>query len=439
MNSKKFISCTLALMLSMGTLTLLPERFNDTLGIAVTAEAASDFIIDTDMDGNKYIDGYKGSGGDVVIPEDISYINSYAFEGVYKITSVTAEGDLYVKANGFQGCTRLNRVIVKGNAQFEDYAFNKCVNLEKVEISGSIDTTIGKNAFSNCTALRSFKVKGSDLVYTIGKRAFFNCINLSSVSIPAGCSQIYDEAFLNCPNLGSLTIPAKTKIASSAKPFGYTIGMLASDVEDPKTSYTFELDFDLDEIKDKIYDIYFDGLFTWKYVFNNGTTPMYVDYYSSDIPKDGTSWSYFYDSDYYKLYGVHNRVLPRKIKLEVVKGSNAETFAKKNNIECSYYTEKAPDKKLASPENIKASAKTKNSITLKWDKVSGADGYNVYLYNSATGKYEKYKTVTSASCTVKGLKKNTKYRFRVSALDKVNGKYAEGEKSDAVSVTTKKK
>ena len=439
MKSKKFISCTLAVMLSLGTLTALPEQLNDTFGMTITADAASDFVIDTDMDGNKYIDGYNGAGGDIVIPEDISYINSYAFEGVYKITSITAEGDLYVKNNAFQGCTRLSRVVVKGNAQFEDYAFNKCVNLEKTEVSGSIDTTIGKNAFANCTSLRTFKVKGSELVYTIGKRAFFNCINLTTVTIPGGCSQINDEAFLNCPSLGSLTIPAKTKISSNSRPFGYTIGMLASEVEKPKTNYTFELDFDLDDMTDKIYDKYFNGLFSWKYVFNNGTTPMYVDYFSSDILTGGTSWSYFYESDYYKLYGIHDRVSPRKIKLEVVKGSNAETFAKKNNIEYSYYTEKAPVKKLASPENIKASAKTQNSITLKWDKVAGADAYKVYMYNSKTGKYEEYKTVTSNSCTIKKLKKNTKYKFKVSALDKADGKYNEGEKSVPVAVTTKKK
>ena len=61
------------------------------------------------------------------------------------------------------------------------------------------------------------------------------------------------------------------------------------------------------------------------------------------------------------------------------------------------------------------------------------------MYNASTGKYEKYKTVTSNSCTIKKLKKNTKYKFKVSALDKVNGKYKEGKKSDAVAVTTKKK
>lgn len=104
MKSKKVLSCALALMLSLGTLTFLPEQLNDTLGAAITAEAASsDLIVSTDSDGRKYVDGYKGSGGDVVIPKDISYINSNAFDGVTNITSITAKGNLYVWNNGFKG------------------------------------------------------------------------------------------------------------------------------------------------------------------------------------------------------------------------------------------------------------------------------------------------------------------------------------------------
>lgn len=63
-------------MLSLGTLTVLPEQFNDKLGVAITAEAASnDLVILSDSDGYKYVDGYKGNGGNVVIPKDVSYIN----------------------------------------------------------------------------------------------------------------------------------------------------------------------------------------------------------------------------------------------------------------------------------------------------------------------------------------------------------------------------
>lgn len=91
----------------------------------------------------------------------------------------------------------------------------------------------------------------------------------------------------------------------------------------------------------------------------------------------------------------------------------------------------------AALSGVKASS-TKNSVTLTWDKASGADMYRVYKYNDKTGKYEKYKDVKSAKCTVSGLKAGTKYKFKVAAYSKNNdGKYVKGESSKAVSVTTK--
>lgn len=91
----------------------------------------------------------------------------------------------------------------------------------------------------------------------------------------------------------------------------------------------------------------------------------------------------------------------------------------------------------AVPSNFKASS-TKNSVTLTWDSASGADMYRVYKYNDKTGKYEKYKDVKSAKCTVSGLKAGTKYKFQVVAYSKnKDGKYVKGESSKAVSVTTK--
>ena len=94
--------------------------------------------------------------------------------------------------------------------------------------------------------------------------------------------------------------------------------------------------------------------------------------------------------------------------------------------------------KTAAPSNFKAS-KTNNSVTLSWDKVDGADVYRVYKYNDKTGKYEKYKDVKSAKCTVSGLSANTKYKFKVVSYSKnKDGKYVKGESSKAVSVTTKK-
>ncbi|MCM1382494.1 MAG: fibronectin type III domain-containing protein, partial [Muribaculaceae bacterium] len=82
----------------------------------------------------------------------------------------------------------------------------------------------------------------------------------------------------------------------------------------------------------------------------------------------------------------------------------------------------ATSSKVAAPTGFKAT-KTNSSITLSWGAVEGADMYRVYMYNEKTGKYEKYKDVKSAKCAITGLSANTKYKFKVTAYDKVDGKY----------------
>lgn len=408
MRKTKILSCALAVMLSIGTLTVLPEQFNDKLGVAITADAASsDLIINTDSNGNKYVDGYKGSGGDVVIPKDIAYINSLAFEGVTSITSITARGDLYAWKGAFKGCTKLKKVVVAGDAYFEQEAFAYCVSLETFEIKGSIDEVIGGDAFAECTSLKSFKVAGNKYDYEIGEEAFWDCINLTSVDIKSKCTAIHNNAFTNCIRLESLTIPEKTKMNTSKGTTNVGFSYAAANEDD-----------------------FFDQ--KKAYTFNNGSNPICLYYFTYSYPSSGRYW----DTDYYGVYGRLENFVPRRFTLKVVKGSNAESYAKRYGVSYALYSTSAEDDKLAAPDNIRVSSKTKTSITLTWNKVKGADAYTVYKYNSKTNKYVKYKTVSGNSCTIKNLTKNKKYKFKVVALDKVNGKYKSGEMSDPVTVKT---
>lgn len=97
----------------------------------------------------------------------------------------------------------------------------------------------------------------------------------------------------------------------------------------------------------------------------------------------------------------------------------------------------ASNAKLKAPDDIKTTA-TANSITLQWNKVSGADGYRIYMYDSVQKKYVKYKSVSGTKCTVSNLKIGTKYNFKITALVKKNGKYSAQKFSDKISVSTKK-
>lgn len=84
---------------------------------------------------------------------------------------------------------------------------------------------------------------------------------------------------------------------------------------------------------------------------------------------------------------------------------------------------------------------TKNTITLKWNKVSGATGYCVYRYDTKSKSYKKLITLNSEnsiSVRVTGLNSNTKYSYKVMAFKKTNNGTLNGDVSKALSVTTKK-
>lgn len=89
---------------------------------------------------------------------------------------------------------------------------------------------------------------------------------------------------------------------------------------------------------------------------------------------------------------------------------------------------------LSAAKGLKAKP-AKTSVALSWSKVSGAKSYEIWQLKGK--KWTKVGTSSSTKFTVKkGLKKNTKYQFKVRAVSKAK---VYGEFSAVVKTTTKKK
>ena len=132
---------------------------------------SSDFTIEDGV-----LTKYKGSGGDVVIPDVVTSI-SWAFYGCESLTSVTIPASV---------------------TSIGDSAFWGCESLTSVTIPESV-TEVGFEAFKNCSSLRSVVIPES--VTKIGNRAFYGCSSLTSVTIPSRVTSIGEKAFSGCSGL----------------------------------------------------------------------------------------------------------------------------------------------------------------------------------------------------------------------------------------------
>ncbi len=77
--------------------------------------------------------------------------------------------------------------------------------------------------------------------------------------------------------------------------------------------------------------------------------------------------------------------------------------------------------KLSAPASLRVTARTTTSVTIAWNAVTGAEGYEVYRATSANGTYSKLGEVTTTSRKCPGLNSGKKYYFKVRAYVVVDG------------------
>ena len=120
---------------------------------------------------------------------DTSMTHTYASVGDY---TITCNGSTMTTSNssGLFGQT--------GDSN------NKNYYVRDIRLGSSV-TSIGNNAFENCSSLTSITIP--EVVTSISSSAFSNCHSLTSITIPEGVTSIGQSAFYNCYSLTSITIP----------------------------------------------------------------------------------------------------------------------------------------------------------------------------------------------------------------------------------------
>lgn len=72
---------------------------------------------------------------------------------------------------------------------------------------------------------------------------------------------------------------------------------------------------------------------------------------------------------------------------------------------------------------------TDNSITLYWNKATGATGYRVYIYSKKDDKFKLYNRTSRTTMTISDLKKDTRYTFKIMSYKRINNSTALGDYS----------
>lgn len=158
---------------------------------------------------------------DVVIPDSIydipvREVADSAFAGDAGIKSVNTGKNLQtIGRRAFSECTALE-TFTYDNALYQvgEGAFYGCTSLKAFvrtvspsDISVHTAGRIENAAFYDCTSLES--VEFMENTAAIGDYAFSGCTSLKSVSIPPSVSEVGRGAFYGCKALGKITVPNK--------------------------------------------------------------------------------------------------------------------------------------------------------------------------------------------------------------------------------------
>ena len=132
---------------------------------------------------------------------------------------------------------------------------------------------------------------------------------------------------------------------------------------------------------------------------------------------DGKSGAYYVMESNYNLGNAASWYCGAEKGQSFVYGNGwNDTFERwKANVRIKAYTDDVQIQKPSAPSGLSVS-NTIASLTLKWNAVTDATGYEIYRAGT-DGKYSKIKTVTSTSYVDTSVKNNTQYSYKIKAYN----------------------
>ncbi len=261
---------TLAEGVATITAVLLDGNGNDTIYTAnMTLNVGPEFVVE-----NGYLREYHGTREKVTIPKTLNVY--YIYEEAFMNNDTVVELEISspcteIQAYAFANMRALKRVILPDTVTFvSKYAFYGCTNLERIDLRTK-SVTFGESTFEGCTSLKyinsvelaskynkdevnildlSFEngdfIRTSPRMTTIGNNAFKDCTALESVDLTQlrVCGEF---AFRNCGSLKEVTLSKFTAIGPE---MFYECNLLSKLIFTDTNKFDFEgLQLPFDETK----------------------------------------------------------------------------------------------------------------------------------------------------------------------------------------------
>lgn len=146
----------------------------------------------------------------ITIPDSVTSIGERAFSGCTNLGITVSENNPnYCSINGvlynkdqtelISAHGAIQAIVIPDSVtSIGEWAFEGCQSFESITIPDSV-TKIGKGAFSDCQSLTSITIPNS--VTSMGDYVFYDCQSLESIVIPDRVTYVGDEAFYNCRSL----------------------------------------------------------------------------------------------------------------------------------------------------------------------------------------------------------------------------------------------
>ena len=428
----------------------------------------------------------------IVIPNNVVIIEKSAFAGCNYLESlIILDGVTTIGDYAFADCSNLKSVTIPESViSIEDYAFSSCYNLEQAIISNGV-VNIGEGIFDSCEKLVSVTIPKT--VKTMGCGVFFGCQNLKEINY-CGTETEWNEIviaeldeyivrinvnynYTEPPHTHSYTSTitkeatcwregVKTYTCTCGESYTEAIAKLDHEYrpwETKKKPTCTEpgLEWSYCLICDNDFEREIPATGHNEYAYTRRATPAEAGAYVVACNKCWIEFSYisFGRPAEYKL---SNTKYTYDGKAKTPKLTVVTSDGKVLTKGVDYTVELPEDRKsvgihtyrvvfmgeylgetkvsyqiLPSKTSSITASQSTSSIKLTWKKVTGADGYRVYQYNSKTGKYKTLKTLTGTTYTVKNLKAGTSYKFAVKAYTKDSGETLWAASSKTITTCTK--